>query len=178
MKKYTLILLLMLGSWSFLAAQGLDHNTPVSKSGKMTCNVIFPLSVSPVWDESFLNWPTVPAGSKYILGTNGDEDSDKRCIFTFTGEANRQIEISFVMETMKDNVEISFTMKGTQTPPLGTPLNGIPILSFNNSKEIVNLSAGGKYYLHIIYNWVWAHEGAEPGLKSFVQSIHARYNDL
>lgn len=178
MKNITTILIIILCGWNTLHSQGMDFNTPVTESGNMTCLVITPLSVTPDWHGDFLNWPTVPVGSKYILGSNGNEDSDKRSIFTFTGESLRDIEISVATETMKDNVEIFFTFRGTQTPQIGQPLNGIPLLNFNDSKEIVNLSAVGKYYLHIVYHWVWAHDGAEPGLVTFVQTINASYHNL
>ncbi|MCO5251985.1 MAG: hypothetical protein M9949_11285 [Candidatus Kapabacteria bacterium] len=178
MKNIIIILIIMICGWNTLLSQGIDFNTPVLESGNLTCLVITPLSVTPTWHGDFLNWPTVPVGSKYEFGTNGDEDSDRRSIFTFTGESARDIEICLETETMKDNVEIFFTFRGTQTPQIGQPLNGIPLLNFNDSKEIVNLSAEGKYYLHIIYHWVWAHDGAEPGLKVFVQTINAQYHNL
>lgn len=178
MKKYMVLLMIMFCGWNFLYAQGIDFNTPVSETGNMTCLVIKPLSVSPSWHGDFLNWPTLPVGSKYDFGTSDVEDSDRRSIFTFTGESERNIEITIETETMKDNVEISFTFRGTQSPQLGQPLSSIPILDFSNSREIAILSAEGKYYLHIIYNWVWAHEDAETGHKVFVQRISAQYHDL
>jgi hypothetical protein len=156
----------------------MNFNAPVLESGNLSCLVITPLSVTPNWHGDFLNWPTVPVGSKYIFGANGNEDSDKRSIFTFTGEAARDIEINVETETMKNNVEIYFTFRGISAPQIGQPLNAIPQLNFNDSKEIVNLSATGKYYLHIIYHWVWAHDGAEPGQVTFVQTINASYHNL
>jgi len=178
MKKIILILIIITCFENNLLSQGNNFNTPVSESGNMNCLVITPLSVTPTWQGDFLNWPTVPVGSKYIFGSNNNEDSDKRSMFTFTGEALREIQISVETETIKDNVEIYFTFRGTPTPQIGQPLNGIPLLSFIDSKENVSLSTEGKYYLHIIYHWVWVHEGAEPGLKVFNQSINAKYLNL
>lgn len=178
MIRFTIILILLIGSCNLLTAQELDFNSPVSKFGNMTCTVITPLSVTPTWHGDFLNWPTVPVGSKYIIGSNGDQDADFRSIFTYTGEASYDFEISIDRETLKNNVEISYTLRGTAQPSLGAPLSSIPVLDFNNNKQIVTLSTQGKYYLHIIYNWVWAHEGADTGVIIFLQNFYALYHNL
>ena len=170
--------MIILSAWSFLQAQDIDFNTPVSESGNMTCTIVTPLSATPSMEFDFLNWPTVAVGSKYEFGDSENEDSDKRSIILFTGENEREVEITVETETMKDNVEISFTFRGTANPQIGQPLSAIPVLYFNNGKEIVSLSTEGKYYLHIIYNWVWAHENATTGVKTFVQRIKVQYHNI
>lgn len=170
--------MLMLGGLTLLQAQAEDHNTPVTKSGNMTCNVIKTLSVNPIHETDYLNWPPLPVGSKYYLGGNNRWE-DSYSIFTFTGEESRQIEITIEMQKEKDNVEISFRLFGTQFDHVGSNPSNMTGLSFaNNSKEIVSLSAGGNYYLHIIYDWVEAKEGAIPGRYSFLQKINAQYHNL
>lgn len=178
MKQSILILVLMFGAIAYANAQDVNFNSSVTETGNLVCHIIIPLSVSPNSHDDFLNFPTVPVGSKYNLGTHDYEDSDKRSYFTYSGEAGSAIEISIDFETIQDNVEINFVLRGTSNPPLGTPLQSIPILNFSAGKEIVSLSTTGKYYLHIEYNWVWAYENAEPGYRRFVQKVSAQYYNI
>jgi len=158
-------------------AQAVSFNSPVNESTNLTCKLIKPLSVSPNFSQDFLNWPTVPVGQKYVMtGNINDESSDILTIFIFSGEPNASIEISVTTQTYKDNVEISYRLKGTQNPYLG--LKFVPVLGFIDGKSTVNLNNSGDYYLHIVYDWVWAHEGATPGIKRFTQLISAQYNTL
>jgi hypothetical protein len=178
MKKITIIMFIMLCGLVLTQAQAEEHNAPVTKSGNMTCNVIRPLSVSPSHETDYLNWPSLPVGAKYYLGGNNRWE-DSYSIFTFTGEGSRRMEISIQMEKEKDNVEISFSFFGTQFDHVGSnPSDMTELLFGNNGKEIVSLSAGGNYFLHIIYDWVEAKEGAIPGRYSFIQLINAQYHDL
>jgi hypothetical protein len=165
----------MISSFS-LIAQNIGFNSPVSGSANLSCRVIKALSVCPNSSDDYINWPTIPVGSKYILNSSDNQDADWKSIFTFSGEPGSLVEISISAETFKDNVEISYRLKGTPIDHLG--VNLVPLLNFVNGKTIVTLNAGGAYYLHIVYDWVFAHQGSTPGEKNFTQIINAQYTGL
>lgn len=176
MKSCLIILFLICGGYNIISAQTTNFNTPVAKSANLSCTVITPLSIDPLSSKDYICWPTIPVGSKYILGESIRQNADWNSIYTFTGEPGLAVEISVTMQTLKDNVEISYRLKGTESPYLG--VQDSPVLSLVDGKTGINLSAVGEYYLHIVYDWVWAHEGATKGLKRFVQIINARYYGL
>lgn len=174
--KNTLIIigLILISSFS-LFAQALDFNSPVSSSLNLSCKVIKPLSVDPVSSNDFIHWPTIPVGSKYVISSN-NSNADNYSIFTFRGEPGSSVEITFIPQTSIDNVEISYRLKGTNDLYLGNQT--VPPMNFDNGKTMVNLNSGGEFYMHIIYDWVWAKPNALTGIKHFVQSISAQYNGL
>jgi hypothetical protein len=176
MKYILTILILLFGIYFESMSQSTNINTPVAKSTNLSCTVIVPLSIDPLSSKDYICWPTIPIGSKYILGESSKQDADWKSIYTLTGEPGVAIEISVTMQTLKDNVEISYRLKGTQTPYLG--VQDATLLSLVDGKTNINLSADGEYFLHIVYDWVWAHEGATKGLKRFVQKINAQYCGL
>lgn len=177
MKKTIYMFILIICAAITANAQAVSFNSPVNESTNLTCKLIKPLSVTPEISQDYLNWPTVPVGSKYdMTGNVNDEDSDIKTIFTFSGEPNTSIEVSLTTQTYIEHVEISYRLKGTPIPYLG--MKFVPELGFIDGKSIVNLNSNGNYYLHIVYDWVWAHEGATPGLKIFRQLINAQYNTL
>ena len=153
------------------------HNTPVPESTMISCSVITPLSITPPNSIDYINWPSIPIGQKYILNSSPYEDADWKSIFTINGEPGYTIEISMVKQLEVDNVEISYILKGTNTQYLGVHM--VPPMVFNSEgKSIVNLNDDGAYYVHIVYEWVWAKDNAIPGIKSFIQEITANYSAL
>jgi len=177
MYKYLIIVIITILTSVCINAQTVIHNAPVSEQTTLSCKVLKPLSVSPLSQEDFLNWPTIPIGSKYYLNSSDIEDSDFRSIFTFSGEPNHDVVISMVCENIVDNVELSFTMKGTAIRYLG--IEQVPLLVFDaDGKTVVSLNADGAFYLHILYDWVWAKENATTGVKCFTQCIASQYTGL
>ena len=177
MNKIISIMILLLSANIAIFAQGTYPGTPESSSAAFSTTVIEQLAVSPNPKNSdHLWWPTIPVGSKYYIGTNPNEDSDNKSVFSFTGEANKSISITIQREYEIDNVEVSYRLLGT-TEGFGGP-GTLEELLFEGNSEIVDLSGDGKYYLHIVYDWVWAKTGATPGERAFVQIISFSYNDL
>lgn len=176
MKNGFIILILILGICLSGLAQGSGFNSPVIKSANLSCTVITKLSIDPLSTKDYVCWPTIPIGSKYTLGESNRQNADFNSIFTFAGEPGSSIQISIVTQTIVDNVEISFSLKGTPYPYLG--IQEAPLLTFTDGRAIVNLSAEGEFYLHIGYDWVWAHDNATRGVKKFTQMINAQYFGL
>lgn len=119
MKKAITLLILVFATSLNLLSQSNGFNSPVSQSANLSCSVIKQLSINPATTEDYIYWPTIPIGSKYTLGQSPNQDADNRSIFTFSGESDAAIQISVTAQTMVDNVELSYSLKGTQTPQYG-----------------------------------------------------------
>jgi hypothetical protein len=174
MKNGLIIVIIIFWSSLTLLAQTPVFNQQVPSSGQMTCYVIKPLSVSPLSTDDYINWPSIPVGSQYIISHN-NPDADWRSIFTFKGEPGKTITISVTKQTEVDNVEISYQLKGT-----AMQFDQNPGLLIFDGNGMINrdLSNSGVYYVHIIYDWVWAKVGATPGVREFTQVISAQYYNL
>ncbi|MFP4544445.1 MAG: hypothetical protein ACOCZW_01565 [Bacteroidota bacterium] len=147
MMKYIIIIMLVILPATVLTA-GNGQNTPVSGSSNLSCTVIKPISISPESSFDYLNWPTIPAGSKYYFGSHLYEDSDVRSIFTISGEPGYDVLLSLQTQTEVDDTELSFTLKGTSQQYLGG--SPVPELTLNNNGQaVVNLNSGGAFYVHI-----------------------------
>jgi hypothetical protein len=154
-----------------------EHNNPISSSCMLNTTVIKPLCITPSISNDYINWPTIPVGSKYTLNTSLIQDADWKSIFRIMGEPGYPIEISISRQTELDNVELSFGVKGTDQQYLGNP-PPLPSLVFDNVGIVVNLNSSGFYFIHFVYEWIWAKDNATPGEKHFSQQISVRYYGL
>lgn len=176
-KMITIMIIFLAVSTTMFAQAGL-HNSPESSSANFSCTVIEQLAVTPnPANHDNLWWPTIPIGSKYYFGSKPGENSDTKSIFMFSGETNKSLSITLQTQRELDNVEVAFSFKGSTTGFGGPPAN-LQDLSFENDNEIVDLNGDGKYWLQIIYEWVWAKPGATPGERYFVQLISVSYNGI
>lgn len=178
MNKYlNIVIAIILSSVCINAQPGISYNPPVEEDATLKCNVITPLSVDPERTLDVLVSPKIIRGVKYYLPQNQDFKS----LFVYSGEPKQDIHLSMTCQKIDRNVELSFTIKGSQDEFAHNGalihLNiGLGVAGTGN--EVVKLNAEGKYFLYIIYDWVEAANDAPLGSREFIQRISAYYNGI